>query len=105
MQALKTVSRLFCYLYINDDTKNIWKFIENNTTEDDFTEELAQEVRKANEKMEFLANDKEVLRLYHLREMAQIDYNSGMKKAREDGLIEVARDILFNGKYSPVTAW
>lgn len=35
-------------------------------------------IYKANKKMEFLANDKEVLRLYHLREMAQIDYNSGM---------------------------
>ena len=43
---------------------------------------------KANEKMEFLANDKEVLRLYHLREMAQLDYNSGMKKARDEGRTE-----------------
>ena len=33
---------------------------------------------KANEKMAFLAVDKEILRQYNLREMAQIDYNSGM---------------------------
>ena len=45
-------------------------------------------IYKANEKMEFLANDKEVLRLYHLREMAQIDYNSGMKKAKDEGRTE-----------------
>ncbi len=59
-------------------------------------------IYKANEKMEFLANDKEVLRLYHLREMAQIDYNSGMKKAKDEGRaegkaeekIEVARNAL-----------
>ena len=59
-------------------------------------------IYKANEKMEFLANDKEVLRLYHLREMAQIDYNSGMKKAKDEGMaegkaeekIEVARNAL-----------
>ncbi len=59
-------------------------------------------IYKANEKMEFLANDKEVLRLYHLREMAQIDYNSGMKKAKDKGRaegkaeekIEVARNAL-----------
>ena len=63
-------------------------------------------IYKANEKMEFLANDKEVLRLYHLREMAQIDYNSGMKKAKDEGRaegkaegkaeekIEVARNLL-----------
>lgn len=55
-------------------------------------------IYKANEKMEFLANDKEVLRLYHLREMAQIDYNSGMKKAKNEGRteekIKVARNAL-----------
>lgn len=55
-------------------------------------------IYKANEKMEFLANDKEVLRLYHLREMAQIDYNSGMKKAKDEGKteekIKVARNAL-----------
>ena len=45
-------------------------------------------IYKANEKMEFLANDKEVLRLYQLREMAQIDYNSGMKKAKDEGRAE-----------------
>jgi len=55
-------------------------------------------IYKANEKMEFLANDKEVLRLYHLREMAQIDYDSGMRKAKDEGRveekIEVARNAL-----------
>ena len=45
-------------------------------------------IYKANEKMAFLANDKEVLRLYNMREMAQIDYNSGMKKAKDEGKIE-----------------
>lgn len=57
---------------------------------------------KANEKMTFLANDKEVLRLYHLREMAQFDYNSGMKKARDEGRteekIEVARNMKADGE-------
>ena len=53
---------------------------------------------KANVKMTFLANDKEVLRLYNMREMAQIDYNSGMKKAKDEGIIEgkieTARNLL-----------
>ncbi len=52
--------------------------------------------------MTFLANDKEVLRLYHLREMAQFDYNSGMKKARDEGRteekIEVARNMKADGE-------
>ncbi len=59
-------------------------------------------IYKANEKMTFLANDKEVLRLYHLREMAQFDYNSGMKKARDEGRteerIEVARNMKADGE-------
>ncbi len=55
-------------------------------------------IYKANEKMEFLANDKEVLRLYHLREMAQIDYNSGMKKAKDEGKKEVARNMKADGE-------
>ena len=55
-------------------------------------------IYKANEKMEFLANDKEVLRLYQLREMAQIDYNSGMKKAKDEGKAEVARNMKADGE-------
>ena len=59
-------------------------------------------IYKANEKMEFLANDKEVLRLYHLREMAQIDYNSGMKKAKDEGRdernLEIARNMKADGE-------
>ena len=59
-------------------------------------------IYKENEKMTFLANDKEVLRLYHLREMAQFDYNSGMKKARDEGRteekIEVARNMKADGE-------
>ena len=51
-------------------------------------------IYKANEKMTFLANDKEVLRLYNMREMAQIDYNSGMKKVRDERSVEIARNLL-----------
>ncbi len=56
--------------------------------------------------MDILANDKEVLRLYHLREMAQIDCNSVMKKAKDEGRaegkaeekIEVARNMKADGE-------
>ena len=44
--------------------------------------------------MTFLANDKEVLRLYNMREMAQIDYNSGMKKAKDERSMEIAQNAL-----------
>ena len=55
-------------------------------------------IYKANEKMTFLANDKEMLRLYNMREMAQIDYNSGMKKARDEACIEIARNMKADGE-------
>ena len=59
-------------------------------------------IYKANEKMTFLANDKEVLRLYNMREMAQIDYNSGMRKAKDEGKIEgkieIARNMMADGE-------
>lgn len=55
-------------------------------------------IYKANEKMTFLANDKEVLRLYNMREMAQIDYNSGMKKVRDERSIEIARNMKADGE-------
>lgn len=48
--------------------------------------------------MEFLANEKEGLRLYHLREMAQIDYNSGMKKAKDERNIEITRNMKVDGE-------
>jgi len=38
---------------ISHETKNILKFIEDNTTEDDFTEKLAQEVRRVKENKEW----------------------------------------------------
>lgn len=38
---------------ISENTKNILRFIENNTTEDDFTEKLTQEVQRVKENREW----------------------------------------------------
>jgi predicted transposase/invertase (TIGR01784 family) len=58
--------------------------------------------------MNFLANDKEALRLYHLREMARIDYNSGMKKAKAEGKaeekMEIAKAMLKKGITAEIVA-
>jgi predicted transposase/invertase (TIGR01784 family) len=90
---------------IKNNSLHRWlTFFDQNISDDTLKElmDMDTAIYKANEKMEFLANDKEVLRLYHLREMAQIDYNSGMKKAKDEGRaegkaeekIEVARNAL-----------
>ena len=86
---------------IKNNSLHRWlTFFDQNISDDTLKELMAMDtaIYKANEKMEFLANDREVLRLYHLREMAQIDYNSGMKKAKDEGRtersIEIARNAL-----------
>ena len=86
---------------IKNNSLHRWlTFFDQNISDDTLKELMAMDtaIYKANEKMEFLANDKEVLRLYHLREMAQIDYDSGMKKAKDEGRtersIEIARNAL-----------
>ena len=72
---------------------------------DDMLKELMDmdaAIYKANEKMTFLANDKEVLRLYNMREMGQIDYNSGMREAKVEGKIErnieIAQNMIADGE-------
>lgn len=86
---------------IKNNALHRWLTFFDQNISDDLLKELMDmdvAIYKANEKMTFLANDKEVLRLYNMREMAQIDYNSGMKKARNEGKIEskieIARNLL-----------
>ena len=71
-------------------------FFDQNISDDVLKElmDMDAAIYKANEKMAFLANDKEVLRLYNMREMAQIDYNSGMRKAKDERSVEIARNMI-----------
>jgi predicted transposase/invertase (TIGR01784 family) len=45
-------------------------------------------IRKAEEKMAYVASDKEALRAYQMRAMALSDLTSGFNHAREEGLRE-----------------
>ena len=94
---------------IKNNSLHRWlTFFDQNISDDTLKELMNMDtaICKANEKMEFLANDKEVLRLYHLREMAQFDYNSGMKKAKDEGRtegrdernLEIARNMKADGE-------
>ena len=90
---------------IKNNSLHRWlTFFDQNISDDTLKElmDMDTAIYKANEKMEFLANDREFLRLYHLREMAQFNYNSGMKKARDEGRteekIEVARNMKADGE-------
>ena len=94
---------------IRNNSLHRWlSFFDQNISEDLLKElvEMDTAIQKANEKMTFLSNDKEVLRLYHMREMAQIDFDSGMKRARdegkregiEEGKLETARQMKADGE-------
>jgi predicted transposase/invertase (TIGR01784 family) len=45
-------------------------------------------IQKAQERLAFVANDKEALREYHMREMALSDWTSGVNHARREGKAE-----------------
>ena len=48
----------------------------------------------ANERLNFVSQDKEFLRTYHMREMALSDWTTGINTAFEKGKIEVAKKLI-----------
>ena len=54
-------------------------------------------INKAQERLDFVTQDKEVLREYHLREMAQMDWTTGVNTAIEKSKIEIAKNSLNKG--------
>ena len=67
---------------ISQETKNILKFIEDNTTEDDFTEKLAQEVKRVKENKEWQVEYMTLL----MREREK--YKEGVEAGRAAGRAE-----------------
>jgi predicted transposase/invertase (TIGR01784 family) len=70
----------------------------------DTPEEVIQEViqmdaaiNKANERLNFVSQDKEFLRNYHMREMAMSDWTTGVNTAIEKNRIEIAKNLLRKG--------
>jgi predicted transposase/invertase (TIGR01784 family) len=55
---------------------------------------MDQAIQKVNARMEFVTQDKESLRQYYLREMAMSDWSSGLKLARDEGIEDVAKNLL-----------
>jgi hypothetical protein len=52
---------------------------------------------KANERLNFVTQDKEFLRNYHLREMAMSDWTTGVNTEVEKKQIEIAKNLLGKG--------
>jgi predicted transposase/invertase (TIGR01784 family) len=54
-------------------------------------------INKTYERLNFVSQDKEVLRAYHMREMALSDWTTGVNTAIEKTQIEIAKKLLHEG--------
>ena len=54
-------------------------------------------ISKTNERLNFVSQDKDFLREYHLREMAQSDWTTGVNTALEKQAIKIAKNSLHEG--------
>ena len=54
-------------------------------------------INKAYERLNFVTQDKEFLRNYHLREMAMMDWNTGINTAIHKNNIKIAKNLLNMG--------
>lgn len=79
---------------IREDAKNILKFIENNTTEDDFTEKLAQEVQKIKENKEWQVEYMTLL--MREREKYKEGITDGMAEGEIKGAVETYEEVGFS---------
>ena len=74
-------------------------FLDINTPEKTLQEVIQMDsaINKAYERLNFVTQDKEFLRNYHLREMAMSDWTTGVNTAIEKKQIEIARNLLGEG--------
>jgi predicted transposase/invertase (TIGR01784 family) len=76
---------------IRHDPLHRWLAYFDPDSPEDLIEEVIKmdaAIQKAQERLTFVANDKEALREYHMREMALSDWTSGVNHARREGRME-----------------
>jgi len=54
-------------------------------------------IKTANDRQAYVSSDVDTRRLYEMRELARLDWNSSIKYARREGKIEVDRNALAKG--------
>jgi predicted transposase/invertase (TIGR01784 family) len=90
-------------LIVNKPLERWLTFLDVTTPEEVLKEELQMDgaINKAYERLNFVSQDKEVLRAYHMREMAQMDWTTSLNTAEEKGIektqIEIAKNSLHEG--------
>ncbi|MDR0475271.1 MAG: hypothetical protein LBH43_16565, partial [Treponema sp.] len=74
-------------------------FFDITTPEEKLQEVIRMDVaiNKTNERLNFVSQDKDFLREYHMREMAQLDWNTALSTGIEKKQIEIAKNSLNKG--------
>ena len=77
-------------------------FFDKDTPEEVLKEifDMEEAIKKANEKITYLASDEDAIRLYEMREMAMFDYTSGMNSARREGIAQGRSEGITQGESS-----
>jgi predicted transposase/invertase (TIGR01784 family) len=73
-----------------------WLTFFDITTPEETLQEVIQmdsAINKTYDRLNFVSQDKEVLRAYHMREMAQMDWNTAVSTAEEKKAIEIAKNL------------
>jgi predicted transposase/invertase (TIGR01784 family) len=73
---------------VRNDALHRWLAYFDPASPGDLVEEVIKMdagIQKAQERLDFVKNDKEALREYHMREMALSDWTSGVNDARQEG--------------------
>jgi predicted transposase/invertase (TIGR01784 family) len=75
-------------------------FLDVTTPEETLKEVIQMDsaINKAYDRLNFVSQDKEVLRAYHMREMAMSDWTTGVNTALEKQQIEIARKLKDRGR-------
>ena len=74
-------------------------FLDKDTPQEVLEEVVKMDsaISKANDRLNFVSQDKEFLRAYHMREMALSDWTTGINTAIEKSKMEIARNALAEG--------
>ena len=80
----------------NNDLERWLTFLDKDTPEEVLKEVVKMDnaISKANDRLNFVSQDKEFLRAYHMREMALSDWTTGINTAMEKGRAEGEANVI-----------
>ncbi|GHV87846.1 transposase [Spirochaetia bacterium] len=87
----------------NDSLQRWLTWLDKDSPDEVIKEAMSMDaaIQRANERMDFVSQDKEALHAYHMRQMALSDWTSGVnhafKTGKAEGKVEIAREMKADG--------